>query len=132
MLEVYTNIKNARKLRGWSQSEFAARLGYADKTAVSKIENGRMVLTLSALEKIARVLGVRASDLMGFPGEETNISTFQEELTQDEFALVEECREADERGTALAHETLKICKSKNHSLSGIASTFLFFQNIFCK
>lgn len=112
MLEVYTNIKNARKLRGWSQSEFAARLGYADKTAVSKIENGRMVLTISALEKIARVLGVRASDLMGFPGEETNISTFQEELTSDEFALVEEYREADERGRSLAHETLKICKSK--------------------
>lgn len=34
MLEVYTNIKNARKLRGWSQSEFAARLGYADKLTV--------------------------------------------------------------------------------------------------
>ena len=49
MLEVYTNIKNARKLRGWSQSE---------------------------------------------------------------FALVEEYRESDERGRALAHETLKICKSK--------------------
>ena len=37
MYEVYKNIKRARKLRGWSQSEMAARLGYADKTAISKI-----------------------------------------------------------------------------------------------
>lgn len=37
MYEVYKNIKRARKLRGWSQSETAARLGYADKTAISKI-----------------------------------------------------------------------------------------------
>lgn len=112
MYEVYKNIKRARKLRGWSQSEMAARLGYADKTAISKIENGRMDLSIPALERIASVLGVKASELMGNHSESSNIDKFVETLTPDEFALVEEYREADERGRALAHETLKICKSK--------------------
>lgn len=67
MYEVYKNIKRARKLRGWSQSEMAARLGYADKTAISKI-----VLCFTnavgqeAPTSVSRGMNVRFSDAFSF------------------------------------------------------------------
>ena len=40
MLKLYENIKENRVAKGWSQSELARRVGYSDKSMISKIEKG--------------------------------------------------------------------------------------------
>lgn len=50
------NISLAREALGWNQEELGAKLD-ADQSYVSKIERGKMNLTLNTLEKIADVLG---------------------------------------------------------------------------
>lgn len=50
------NIALAREANGWNQAELGERLG-ADQSYVSKIERGKMNLTLKSLERIADILG---------------------------------------------------------------------------
>jgi transcriptional regulator with XRE-family HTH domain len=68
MLETYKNIKRLRLERGWTQGDLAKLTGYADKTAISKIENGRIDLTTRQIKKFADVFGVSPSDIMGNDG----------------------------------------------------------------
>lgn len=62
----YANIKRIRKLRGMSQTELAHKVGYADKTMISHIENGKIDLSASKLADIAQALGVSPAYLMGW------------------------------------------------------------------
>src|ERR1700709_2122066 len=57
MEELGKNIKLLRQEKGWSQNDFANRLGIS-VPAFSKIENGITDLHLSRLERIAEVLGM--------------------------------------------------------------------------
>jgi transcriptional regulator with XRE-family HTH domain len=68
MLELYQNIKKLRLERGWSQTELAKRIGYADKSMISRIENGAVDLPRSQIMKFAEVFGVSAGDLFGNDG----------------------------------------------------------------
>lgn len=70
MLELYKNIKNLRKANGWSQTELAQRVGYADKSMISRIENGKVDLQLGQIKKFAEVLGVAPGELLGQDGVE--------------------------------------------------------------
>lgn len=49
MLQLYKNIKNRRKELGMTQSELAKKLGYTDKSMISKIENGSIDLPQSKI-----------------------------------------------------------------------------------
>lgn len=49
MLELYQNIKARRIELGLSQSQLAEMTGYADKTAISHIENGKRDISHSKL-----------------------------------------------------------------------------------
>lgn len=51
MLELYANIRKLRKENGWSQAELASRVGYADKSMISRIENGKVDLQLGEYMK---------------------------------------------------------------------------------
>lgn len=68
MLETYKNIKRLRLEHGLTQEELAKLAGYADKTAISKIENGRIDLTTKQIKKFADIFGVSPSDIMGDDG----------------------------------------------------------------
>ena len=57
-------IKQRRMALGLSQTELAKRLGYAEKSAVSKIESGRVDLPQSKIVKLAAVLGMSPAALM--------------------------------------------------------------------
>lgn len=59
------NIRNLRKERGWNQSELARRVGYSDKSMISKIEKGDVDLPRSQIFKFAKALNVTASEIMG-------------------------------------------------------------------
>lgn len=66
MLKLYENIKQRRIELGWTQSELASKTGYSDKSMISRIEAGKVDLPQSKIMEFAKVLGVSASDLMGW------------------------------------------------------------------
>lgn len=49
-------VRQLRLRRGWSQERLAQELGW-DKSRVSKVENGKLELTLAAIEKLGPALG---------------------------------------------------------------------------
>ncbi|QTE35871.1 helix-turn-helix transcriptional regulator [Mucilaginibacter gossypii] len=56
-------IRMIRELRGYSQENVAAKLGMT-QASYSRIENNQTKLDTSLLEKLAKELGVSASDIM--------------------------------------------------------------------
>lgn len=73
MLELYQNIKKYRIAHEWSQADLAQRVGYADKSMISRIENGKVDLQLGQIKKFAEVLGVTPGELLGKDGVENDI-----------------------------------------------------------
>lgn len=69
MLKLYSNIKMQRQLRGWSQAELAKRVGYSDKSMISKIESGKIDLYQSQIQTFADAFGCSAPELMGWDDE---------------------------------------------------------------
>lgn len=59
-------VKYCRLARGWTQAELAERMGYGNKSTIARIENDLNDLPLSKVEKLAKVLGVSPSYLMGW------------------------------------------------------------------
>ena len=68
MLQIYTNIKTRRKQLGYTQTELAKKLGYADKSMIAKIEKGQVDLSQSKIMAFAKALETTASALMGDDG----------------------------------------------------------------
>lgn len=66
--ELYDNIKNRRIELGMSQEELAEKMGYTDRSSISKIEAGKVDLSQSKILRFAEVLNTTASDLMGDSG----------------------------------------------------------------
>lgn len=66
MLKLYRNIKYYRTVLSMSQDTLAEKMGYSDKSMISKIENGKVDLSIGQIMKFADVLGVPADALMGF------------------------------------------------------------------
>lgn len=65
MLKWYEKIKMLRKQRGWNQTELAQRVGYTDKSMISKIEKGVVDIPRSQIIKFADAFGITASELIG-------------------------------------------------------------------
>jgi len=57
------NMKKIRLAKGMSQGDICRALDL-DRAYMSNIENGKQNLTISTMEKIAKVLGVDVSDLV--------------------------------------------------------------------
>lgn len=77
MDRLYINIKKFRIDKGWSQTELAERVGYSDKSMISQIENGKVNLPASKIEKFAEVFGVSTSELTG---DRTPLRTYSQEV----------------------------------------------------
>lgn len=84
MLELYENIKRYRKLNKWTQQELADRVGYTDRSVVSKIEAGRVDLPQSMIMKFAQVFGISAGELAGSDG----TAAYMDQLTAEEQRLI--------------------------------------------
>ena len=69
MDKLYENIKNRRIELKITQSELAAKVGYADKGMISRIENGKINLSQGQLYKFAEALETTPSALMGWSEE---------------------------------------------------------------
>ena len=75
MLQIYKNIKKRRKELDMTQTELAKKLGYTDKSMISKIENGLIDLPQSKIMAFADALSIPPGDLMGW---EDNLFTNSE------------------------------------------------------
>jgi transcriptional regulator with XRE-family HTH domain len=62
------NVRKLRQARGLSQEELAHR-AKIDRTYVSSIERCRYSAGVDVVDRVARVLGVEASDLLKRPAE---------------------------------------------------------------
>ena len=74
-------IKTARKAKGVSQEELAVRLGVVRQT-VSKWENGMSVPDADVLIKIAELLDVPVSQLLGIEPESGSVQDMAGELAR--------------------------------------------------
>lgn len=66
MLELYKNIKERRLKLGMTQTELAEKLGYSDKSAIAKIESGKIDIPQSKIVAFAKALHTSPSELMGW------------------------------------------------------------------
>ena len=84
MIDLYKNIEQRRKELKLSQDELAKKVGYTDRSMISKIEAGEVDLTRSKILAFAAALNVKPGDLMGWcdktmsvPGEDELIEIFR-------------------------------------------------------
>lgn len=66
MEEIYKRIKFLRQAKGITQSELAAKVGYADKGMISRVENGKVDISQSQISSFAKALDTTPADLMGW------------------------------------------------------------------
>ena len=63
LLKLGLNIRYYRKLRGLTQEELGKRMGY-ERSAIAKIETGKIDIPLSKLSQFAKVLDCHPGDLL--------------------------------------------------------------------
>lgn len=97
MLELYQNIKKYRIAHEWSQTELAMRVGYADKSMISRIENGKVDLQLNQIKAFADVFGITPGELMGSDGVDQDSPDVPQNVHDNEYYLdPETARKAQE------------------------------------
>jgi transcriptional regulator with XRE-family HTH domain len=64
-MSIAQNIKNIRELKNFTQDYMATQLDIT-QGAYSKIERGETDMPLSRLEQIAKILGIKLLDIIGF------------------------------------------------------------------
>ena len=94
MCDLFKNIRNRRIAAGLTQGELADRVGYTDRSTISKIETGAIEPSLTKIKQIAEELGVSPSTLIGhtylFKGllkENDDLVTVIEKLENDSDLL---------------------------------------------
>ena len=80
MLEVYENIKKLRKLNGWTQDDLSKKLGYSDRSIVSKIEHGHVDLNQSQIINLAKIFRVSPGMLFGSLESDFKLSAFEKDI----------------------------------------------------
>lgn len=65
MLKLYSNIKQRRIELGMSQEDLAKKVGYSGRSMIAKIEAGKIDLSQSKIDEIAKALETSSAILMG-------------------------------------------------------------------
>lgn len=65
MSEIYNRIRMRRQELGWTTDELAKRMGYKDRSSISKIESGKADIPQSKVKAFADVLDTTVSWLLG-------------------------------------------------------------------
>lgn len=91
--DIYDRIRHRREQLGMSQEELAHKIGYKDRTAVSKIESAQRQIKHSMIAKLADALGTTPSYLVGGNKEDDALKeqplTRRRELTLDDMTIGE-------------------------------------------
>lgn len=64
-MTINERIRNRRMELGMTQTALAEMLGYKSRTTIAKIEDGKIELSKSRIEAIAKALNVKVNYLMG-------------------------------------------------------------------
>lgn len=75
MSEIYNRIRMRRQELGWTTDELAKRMGYKDRSSISKIESGKADIPQSKVKAFADVLDTTVSWLLGIDESEEAAST---------------------------------------------------------
>ena len=84
MSEIYERIKQRRQELGLTVEELANKMGYKDKSSISKIENGKADIPTSKVIAFARALETTTAYLLGIEKEQTVIPPGFEPLPEME------------------------------------------------
>lgn len=84
-------IKSLRENRQLSQSELAALVGYKDKTAIAKVESGKVDLPQSKISAFVKALNTTTSYLFSdtVDGYSENTNDFEDETAQIAHEIAE-------------------------------------------
>lgn len=118
MLDLYKNIKVKRKELHMTQAELAEKMGYADKSMISRIEKGEIDLQQSKIVAFAKIFNITPGDLMGWCKEQNVVDkeknqqnhTFQ--LTHKEEKLISDFRSLNDQGQDYILQTMDMVKDK--------------------
>lgn len=66
MLDIYVNIKNRRQELGMSQETLARKVGYTNRSTITRIEKGEIDLPIGKVIDFARALHTTPGELMGW------------------------------------------------------------------
>ena len=102
-MTIYERIRMLRKDRGMSQDELARRCGYADRSMITKIESGKVDLTISKVETFADVLGVDPAYLAGYSEWQQN-----QDIALELSALIKEASKLDAADRARIAERIEM------------------------
>ena len=99
--QIGNNIKEIRKMRGWTQQDLADRMGLKDKASISRIENGVEDMTTPRVQRVADALNVNINAIIGNPEAIDKIMhnvdlLMNEPISESERFMVLAFRQADE------------------------------------
>ena len=77
MKNIGLKIKEARLSRRMTQDELAKRVGYTSRSAINKIEMGRVDLPATRIASIAKALDVRESWLLGLEDDDATLQAIE-------------------------------------------------------
>jgi transcriptional regulator with XRE-family HTH domain len=86
MIKLYENIKSRRIDLKMTQSELAAKVGYADKGMISRVENGKINLSQSLLIKFAEALETTPGELLGWT--ESPVSIERNAIAPNQYYII--------------------------------------------
>ncbi|WP_068449229.1 helix-turn-helix domain-containing protein [Caviibacter abscessus] len=72
-VKLVNNIKRIRKSKGITQIQLAEKVGYSDRSTISKIEKGINDMPIDKIREIAKALNVSLSDLLEDKVDNTDI-----------------------------------------------------------
>lgn len=111
MRVIYTNIKNRRKELGLSQEELARLIGYTDRSSISKIEKGKVDLSIDTINAFAKALDIEPSVLMGWDDEPITIDFSQPEhktnLISDDNEYIQMYMELNQEDKDMVNKMIK-------------------------
>lgn len=76
-MNLYKNIRNRRVELGMSQECLSMKVGYSDKSMISKIEKGIVDLPVSMIEPIADALQITPSELMEWDNDDIDLTKLE-------------------------------------------------------
>ncbi len=98
MSEIYNRIRLRRQELGWTTDELAKRMGYRDRSSISKIESGKADIPQSKVKAFADVLGTTVSWLLGIDDPKETSETPSSELTPIQTQLLNAFDQLNEEG----------------------------------
>lgn len=114
-MNIGEKIKKAREAKGFSQKEVAASLKM-DQSQYSKVENGKTDPYFSTIEKIAKALGIKVSDLLSADDVFKDLSSYDKTIVE-KVQLVDQLEENEKRSVFLIIDGLAAKQKLKETLS---------------